>query len=155
MGKITHGKTRTRLYKIWLGIKTRCYNSKDESFKWYGNLGVTMCDEWRTNFESFYDWSMSHGYSENLTIDRISSTGNYEPNNCRWVTWKEQENNRCNNHRIEFNGEVHTLTEWSEILGISVKTLSRRIVDKKWPIARALTEPLHNEKSHQKNRQPT
>lgn len=155
MGKITHGKTRTRLYKIWLGIKTRCYNSKTEGFKWYGNLGVTMCDEWRTNFESFYDWSMSHGYSENLTIDRINSTGNYEPNNCRWVTWKEQENNRCNNHRIDFNGEVHTLTEWSEILGISVKTLSRRIVDKKWPIARALTEPLHNEKSHQKNRQPT
>lgn len=122
-----HGKTNTRLHRIWRHIKYRCFNESSKAYKNYGGRGITVCDEWVNDFQAFYDWAMKNGYSDNLTIDRIDNDGDYSPENCRWATYKMQANNKRNNHLIKQNGETHTLTEWSEIIGINRGTLSSRV----------------------------
>lgn len=80
---VKHGKKNTRLYRIWLQMKNRCFNIRTNRYKDYGGRGITVCDEWKNDFTKFYDWSILNGYQENLTIDRINNDGNYEPSNCR------------------------------------------------------------------------
>ena len=120
-----HGKTHTRLYGIWQGMKRRCNPNNSYSPKSYRN--ITVCYEWMHDFHSFYDWAMSNGYADNLTIDRIDVYGNYSPDNCRWATYKEQENNRRNNHFIIYKGEKYTLAQLSEKLNLSQQALRFRI----------------------------
>lgn len=93
-GNIKHGKRHTRLYNIYCGMKERCYNQKSSNYSYYGGRGITICNEWNDDFMSFYNWAMVNGYDDGLSIDRIDVNGNYEPSNCRWVTMKEQSNNR-------------------------------------------------------------
>lgn len=95
-----HGLRHTRIYKTWEDIKKRCLNSKTRSYKNYGGRGITVCDEWLT-FKPFYDWAMANGYNDTLTIDRINVDGNYEPNNCKWATMKEQQNNKRTNRKYK------------------------------------------------------
>lgn len=121
-----HGKRKTRLYRIWTNIKTRCTNVNDPHFERYGGRGISVCDEWKNDFKAFYDWSMSNGYADNLTIDRIDNNGNYEPLNCRWVTVKEQNQNKRNVILITYNGETHNVTEWAQILHLGHDTIRQR-----------------------------
>ena len=136
----THNQSKTRLYKIYIGMKKRCYNEKSEAYQYYGGKGVKICDEWST-FEPFMDWSLRNGYSENLSIDRIDPNGNYEPSNCRWVDIFTQANNKSNNTFLEFNGKRKTISEWGKEIGINGSTISKRLRDG-WSIEEALTKKI-------------
>ncbi len=122
----THGMRHSRVYYIYQGMKQRCNNPKHCSYKDYGAKGISVCDEWMV-FEKFYEWAMSNGYSESMTIDRIDNTRGYSPDNCRWVSAFKQASNRKNNHNVTWNGETHTLAEWSRITGIRSETLRYRV----------------------------
>ena len=135
---VTHGMSNTRLYSIWRDMKNRCNGLKEKDKKNYFDRGITYCTEWET-FESFRDWALSHGYREDLTLDRINNDKGYSPDNCRWVTRSVQNNNTRQNHFITYNGEIHTLKEWSDILGINYKTLKSRILSYHWSIEEAFT----------------
>lgn len=90
----THGLYGTRLSRIWRNMKNRCYNPNDPNYKFYGSRGITVCAEWLNDFQAFYDWAISHGYRDDLSIDRIDNDKGYSPDNCRWVTMKVQATNR-------------------------------------------------------------
>lgn len=134
----THGKRDTRIYSIWCHMKARCYNINEPRYKDYGWRGIKICDEWLTDFMVFFDWAMSHGYNDTLTIDRIDVNGNYEPNNCRWITLKQQQENKRNSLKFTYKGETHCLREWCNILNINYKTVHKRIHVHKWDIEKAL-----------------
>jgi len=91
--RLTHGGTKSRLYRIWTGMLRRCRNSHSKDYGNYGGRGIVVCDEW-FNFEPFRDWALANGYADSLTIDRKDVNGNYEPNNCKWSTMLEQRHNR-------------------------------------------------------------
>ena len=90
----SHGQTTTLLYKVYSSMKDRCLNQKSRDFKYYGARGIIVCLEWRNSFETFYQWAISNGYIEGLSIDRVNNNGNYEPNNCRWATKSTQSRNQ-------------------------------------------------------------
>lgn len=124
---LTHGMRNTRLYRIWSSMKARCkYETHIEALN-YHDRGITVCEEWNKNFESFAEWAKESGYNDRLTIDRIDVNGNYEPSNCRWVTQKEQCNNKRNNNIIIIDGVRHTVSEWSNIADVSRNTICNRI----------------------------
>lgn len=100
--KKRHGDTGTKLHNTWLNMKARCYNPNNTSYKHYGKLGVRICDEWYRSYETFKEWAITNGYSEELSIDRIEPSGNYCPENCRWVNMSVQNSNK--NIRIKANG---------------------------------------------------
>lgn len=122
---LKHGMYKTKLYNVWYGIKRRCLHKNDPHYENYGARGISVCDEWKDDFLAFYNWAIENGYDENkkLSIDRINVNGNYEPNNCRWVTMKTQQNNRRNNHRITYKGETKTLQQWAEHFNFNSRTL--------------------------------
>lgn len=92
-GNFKHNGSNTRLYQTWANMKTRCLNPKNRAFKWYGAVGITICPDW-LNFENFQKWALQSGYQDNLTIERINPSGNYEPSNCKWIPKSEQRNNQ-------------------------------------------------------------
>lgn len=139
----THGDTHTRLYRIWGGMRRRCYEEQNKDYPRYGGRGISVCDEW-ADYQSFKDWSINNGYNDYLTIDRIDVNGPYCPDNCRWIDTKAQNNNRRSNRMIDYNGESMTLSQWSERTGIPPKTLRYRL-EAGWEIADALAIPVsHN-----------
>lgn len=139
-----HGLSRTKLEKAYFHMLDRCYKPNSDSYANYGGRGIEVCEEWRNDNKAFYEWSMSNGYVEGLSLDRIDPNGNYCPNNCRWVTNKVQQNNRRNNISVEIDGVRHTVAEWSEIYGISRYAIYTRIKRLGWDAEKAITTPsLH------------
>jgi len=108
-------------------MKGRCYNPKTNGYKYYGGKGITVCEEWLNSSKAFYKWALNNGYESNLTIDRIENDGNYEPDNCRWATHKEQQNHKTNNVFVEINGETKTASQWTEETGISSSAIINRL----------------------------
>lgn len=108
----THGMTGTRLYVEWQNIKKRCLYSKSESYHKYGGRGISICEEWKNSFESFMDWALSNGYTDELTIERIDVNGNYCPENCKWIPMVEQSKNLRKSLFLEHNGEKKILSDW-------------------------------------------
>ena len=125
-GCLKHGKSTTKIYKVYSHMKARCYNKNNKDYKYYGGRGITICDEWLNDFMSFYDWAYENGYDDNLTIDRIDVNGNYEPNNCRWIDMKQQCNNRRSCVYLAYNGKTQSLMEWARELNVNYDMLRQR-----------------------------
>ena len=89
-----HGDSKSRLFKIWIGMLKRCTDKKSKSYQYYGGRGITVCDEWKNDYKNFKNWALSNGYNDNLTIDRIDNSKGYSPENCRWVTMDVQFRNK-------------------------------------------------------------
>lgn len=130
-------------------MKYRCNNPNCLAYKNYGGRGIRVCDEWNNSFLSFSEWAGTAGYKEGLSLDRIDVNGDYSPDNCRWATVKTQTNNQRNNHLLEFNGEIHTVSEWSEITGISRSTICCRLKCG-WSIDDTLKKPVQKRRVHDK-----
>lgn len=142
----THGESKTRLYNEWQNMKARCYRKSTKQFYNYGGRGIVVCDEWKNSYEKFRDWALANGYNNNLTLDRINVDGNYEPDNCRWITNKDQQNNRRDNRLLTCDGETKTMAEWSEITGIKTRVISNRIDRNGWSVEEAIKLPIYSER---------
>ena len=139
----THGKSNTRLYRIYKTMKSRCYNKNREEYFRYGGRGITICNEWLNDFMGFYNWSMKNGYTDDLTIDRIDNNKGYSPDNCRWVDRKTQCNNTRRNLKLTYKGITHSISHWSELLNIDQSVLSHRYYAG-WNIEKLLTKRTDN-----------
>lgn len=138
---LKHGLRNTRLYNIWRSMRQRCSNPKCVNYHNYGGRGISVCSEWDQDFVSFYQWAITNGYSDELCIDRIDCNGNYEPINCRWASYKKQNNNRRSSKYLVFNSQKHTIAEWADITGIKAATIGARL-NRGWTAEEALTSPL-------------
>ncbi len=137
---LKHGKCYERIYSIYKSMITRCEKEYSTIYKYYGEREIKVCDEWKNSFELFYEWSINNGYKENLTIDRINPNGNYEPNNCRWVTMKEQNYNRRTSHKFNIDGVICGMRELSNKIGISEQLIQSRL-DSGWTIEEIINTP--------------
>lgn len=121
---LTHGGYYDRLHRVWSGMLTRCRNSNHPEFHRYGGRGITVCAEWEKSYQAFKEWAYSHGYEDKApymecTIDRIDFDGNYCPENCRFISSKEQNRNLSTNRNITVGGQTKCIAGWAEILCIS------------------------------------
>lgn len=121
-----HGLRHNPIYRIWIGIKTRCYNIDTPIYKYYGAKGVIMCDEWKNSFEAFYKWCIDNGWKKGLIIDKDIKAKAlnipallYSPELCSLVTYTENNNSKSNNNLITYNDKVLTLAQWCIELNIS------------------------------------
>lgn len=146
----SHGETGTRLYQAWENMRARCNRPSAKRYKDYGGRGITVCEEWNCSYETFRDWALNNGYSDELTLDRIDVNGNYEPANCRWISNSAQQNNKRNSRNITYAGKTQTLSQWAKEIGITPKGLENRLDRDGWSIEKALTTPLDKTKSHKK-----
>jgi hypothetical protein len=144
----THGMCKrgevSNTYRSWQSMRERCYYQAHKNFDTYGGRGITVCDEWKNSFEAFYKdmGECPKGYS----LDRIDSNGNYELNNCRWATRKEQADNRRNSLKLTYLGRTDTLKNFSEEYNIPYTTVIDRL-KRGWSIEKTLTT-LNKKRRH-------
>lgn len=144
----THGLRKHPLYRMWQGMLDRCRNPKNFAYFNYGGRGIKVCDRW-LNMSNFLD-DMYDSYVKGLELDRINVNGNYEPNNCRWVTRKVNMNNTRVNRLIEYKGVTKTLSEWSDHLNIPYKTLIQRLNN--WNVEKSFTYENKSAKRKKNNK---
>ena len=136
----THGKSRTRIYKIWNQIKQRCRNKKNGRYDSYGGRGITISDEWLNSFESFYR-DMGDP-PPGMTIERKDNDAGYCKENCRWATQFDQSRNKRRNRFIEFLGISMTVTDWAWFLGVNPSTLFKQLLRSKWTFEKCVLNSL-------------
>lgn len=142
----THQMAYTLIYRTWGSMKARCLNPNAPNYKNYGGRGIKICDEWQNDFQAFYDYvsQLEHYGEKGYTLDRINVNGNYEPNNLRWATAKEQRRNRRDNHIVEYKGVKMCLTDAAIKSGINKCTLLARV--KKGDTGDELFRPVKSKK---------
>ena len=138
---------KTTLYSAWKHMIDRCYNPKNISHKWYKEKNILVCDRWKDSFKFFVD-DMGQKPTPKHSLDRINNTESYSPSNCRWATKEQQANNVSSNRRLQYNGELRTVTEWSKAYSIGKTTLLARI-NRGWSVERSLLTPPHPSYRHQ------
>lgn len=138
----THGGSTSRIYRVWAGMLTRCFNPNEECYKYYGGRGITVCDEWREDFATFRDWAMKNGYADDLTIERVRVNESYRPDNCTWIPQAEQMSNTRVNLLITAFGETKPCSKWVKDprCSVSRETLKAR-VHAGWDHERAVSKP--------------
>ena len=137
-----HGMTNTKLYNVFKGMKSRIRYSKNRSSSY---KGLTMCDEWLNDSGSFITWAIENGYKEGLQIDRIDNKKGYTPENCRWVTAKENANNRSTTIILNVDGEEGTIAYFSDKYGVKHHTIQTRI-SRGWSHSEAVKKPSQKRK---------
>lgn len=136
--KRTHGYSNSWVQRVWYGMINRCYDPTNNAYARYGGRGIRVCERWKNSIEAFHE-DMGDRPSPKHQIDRWpNNDGDYEPENCRWATPKEQANNRSSSRVIEFRGETRTLMQWAESIGIDHASLIGRL-NRGWPLEEALT----------------
>lgn len=125
-GRYIHGLYGTRINWLWANMRNRCNCPTNKDYGLYGGRGIHVCHEW-DKFINFYNWAMSHGYNDTLSIDRIDPNGDYCPENCRWITMEEQQSNKRNNRYIEVHGKRYTMAQASREFGVSLGKLEYRL----------------------------
>lgn len=116
-----------RIFSIWTNMLDRCsINSKRKDVVYYAKKGIKVCEEWKI-YENFEKWALENGYAGNLTIDRIDEDKDYEPNNCQWITFAEQQRKKKCNRWFTYNNETKILSDWARERGIPIETLRDRI----------------------------
>lgn len=134
------GKNR-KLERVYRNMKSRCTNEKTDSYKNYGGRGISVCDEWLASIDVFFEWALSHGYKDTLSLERINNDGNYEPSNCTWIAPEHQVRNKRTTRRLTWNGKTQTPREWAIELGVSYDAIQIR-VNRGWSADRILTQPF-------------
>lgn len=136
---ITHRLSKHELYSVWIGMKQRCNDPAHISYHNYGGKGIKVCKEWSDSFVVFLQ-DMGERPSKGYSIERIDSSKDYQPDNCRWATRLEQNENKANNKYITFKGKTKTVKAWSKEVGIQYRTLIKRY-DYGWDAETMLTTP--------------
>lgn len=126
-GAYKHGLRKHPLYSVWASMKRRCLAPNSSSYRNYGARGILICDEWRNNFKTFYDWAQEAGYEQGLELDRIDNNGNYSPSNCRFATRAVQASNKRRNIYYTENGETKCLMEWCKLKGLCYPRIRSRV----------------------------
>ena len=116
-----------RLKECYVNMKTRCTNKNQDPFNRYVNRGIELCEEWENDYNKFQTWALNNGYSETLTLDRIDNNKGYYPENCRWVTRREQANNRRTSLFLIYKGKKDTLANWARNLNIPYNYIQYRV----------------------------
>ncbi len=135
----THGMSRSPEYGIWSNMKTRCYNPHVDSYADYGARGIVVCDAWRSSFEAFIA-DMGRRPGPKHELDRIDNSGPYSPQNCRWVTRRQNANNKRSNILLTVDGVTRAIGEWATLMGVSYSMILRRVMSK-WPDRDAVLIP--------------
>lgn len=143
----THGDGGTRLYQIWINMRTRCENTTVKFYKYYGGRGISVCPDWSQNYESFRDWAWANGYEADLTIDRIDVNKGYHPDNCRWVTMTTQARNKSSTWKVTIDGITKPAIEWCEDFGIPYITAYQRSNRLGWSDIESVTRPVRKKAS--------
>lgn len=146
-----HGMTKTDIHNKWLQIKQRCLDKNYKAYQNYGAVGITICDEWKDDFVAFMNWSYKNGYREGLSLDRIDNSKGYSPDNCRWVTWKDQCNNRRSNINVTYQGRTQTLKQWCEELNLNYDLIRNRMRKKRITFEEAIEEGVPAARNHYKD----
>lgn len=132
----------SRLNEVYRTMKKRCYNPHRKEYKYYGGRGITVCDEWYSprkhrGWLAFKEWALKNGYKEGLTLDRIDANKGYSPDNCRWVTMKEQANNKRCTHFVSYKGRIQTLAQWCDELQLNYGKVFHRIYSRHWSVEKS------------------